>query len=558
MNDNLKGGNGKRPPGGRSAPDTTKRTTASKGKQVQRPTPSKSDGQKKVNSKSDTDKRSRDIPKGSVNVTGGKQKKRVPNNRPTKSEAVSDLPKKARPTADKKPAAKKGLPPQKNEVPAPRIVTPPKEPVNPYIKKIRRFLLATATIAILIVICVGVSLKYFFKIDEITVEGKTRYNNDDIIAASMIKKGDNLIMCDTSLGEDKIQKKFSYIEEVDIEKKPFNKINIKVTEAKPTYVVENNGKYLVLGKSGKIIEINSKNAYKDIPEILGAKLKNVKLSSKIQYNDKNLPKYLDKLVDNIGKYKITGVKTIDISDMYAVKLIKNSGFTIIIGNFENIEYKLETAARIISDNVRENVTGTLDVSLASSDSGKSYLKIGSADVSKTSSSPLQESSKTSEVSKDKEKSDKPEESSEESVAEETSTSEEDSYSDNSYTDDGYTDDGYTDDGYTDDGYTDDGYTDDGYTDDGYTDDGYTDDGYTDDGYTDDGYTDDGYTDDDYTDDGYTDDGYTDDGYTDDGYTDDGYTDDGYTDDGYTDDGYTDDGYTDDGYTDDGYTDDGYY
>ena len=399
----------------------------------------------------------------------------------------------------------------------PRIITPPKEPVNPYIKKIRRFLLGAVTILILVAVCVGMSLTVFFKIDEITVEGKTRYDNDKIIAASMINEGDNLLLCNTSPGTKKIQEEFPYIEEVDIQKNLFNKINIKVTEAKPSYVVENNNKYLILSKKGKIIEIDSLNKYDNIPQISGAKLKNVNLSSEIQYEDKNLKKYLDKIMENVSKYKIADIRTIDISDTTSIKLVKSNGFSIILGTFEEIEYKLETAANILSKNVRENLSGTLDVSLASPEGGKSYLKVGEQ-ASVVSSKPSKEISKTSQTSKKEssEASDKPEESSEEPVPEETSVSEDD-YTDDTYTDDGYTDDTYTDDGYTDDYYTDDTYTDDGYTDDTYTDDGYTDDYYTDDTYTDDGYTDDYYTDDTYTDDTYTDDYYTDDTYSDDYY-----------------------------------------
>ena len=73
---------------------------------------------------------------------------------------------------------------------------------------------------------------------------------------------------------------------------------------------------------------------------------------------------------------IKEVSTVDISDTSGIKIIKKNGFRIIIGNFENVDYKIKTAAYIIKNNVKANAMGTLDVSLASAESGKSYLRLG--------------------------------------------------------------------------------------------------------------------------------------------------------------------------------------
>ena len=147
---------------------------------------------------------------------------------------------------------------------APKPLDPPKKPDSPYIRKLKKVLLAVLTVVVLLTICTILSFTVFFKIDDITVEGKTRYEYNDIISASEIKLGDNLLLCNTSPGAEKIKNKFPYIEGVEIEKHLFNKINIKVTEAKPTSIIESDGKYIVLGKSGKVIEIGNKKQY-DVP-----------------------------------------------------------------------------------------------------------------------------------------------------------------------------------------------------------------------------------------------------------------------------------------------------
>lgn len=295
-------------------------------------------------------------------------------------------------------------------------LTPAKEPISPYKRKMKRVLFYFMTIVILFAVCCVLSLTVFFKIDNIEVQGKTRYDKDDIIASCLINKGDNLILCSTGGGEDKIKNDFPYIEEVSIEKKLFNTIIINVTEAKPTSVIESKGQYVVLSKTGKIIEIDKEKKY-SVPTVLGAELENVKLSSTVKYKDKNVKKYVDDILAAVGETGIKNIETVDISNLSKITLIRKNGFKIIIGTPENVEYKLKTAKAIMDGNVKDSdSTGILDVSLASADGGKSYLKDGAAAESSLQSSKPENSS--AESSKPEES--KTEESSQESSSEETS------------------------------------------------------------------------------------------------------------------------------------------
>lgn len=258
-----------------------------------------------------------------------------------------------------------------------KLPAPAKEPMSEYRRKLKTILFYIVTLVVLLSICFVLSLTVFFKIDDILVEGETRYQADDIIASCMIEKGDNLLLCNTSAGEKNIVDQFPYIEKVKMDKKLFNKIIINVTEAVPTSIIESGGQYIVLSKSGKIIEINDTKKYK-VPTVLGAHLKNVKLSSTVKYSDKNVQNYITDIINATEKYEIKNIETIDISNLTEIVLIRKNGFKIIIGNPENIDYKIKTAKMIMTQNVTKDNLGTLNVSLAVSDGGKSYLKIESS------------------------------------------------------------------------------------------------------------------------------------------------------------------------------------
>ena len=347
------------------------------------------DGKSKKRSAADTQElpdlssaRKKEAAKGK-NTSSGKQPRRKKGDTPveerTRSKLKLNKPPKREPMDQEeidrqaqkvleKPRKQK---PQKPEKP----LAPPKKPLSPYLRRMRKLLLGAITVLALVSVCIVLAFTVFFKIEEIDVEGKTRYNADDIIASSQIVLGDNLFLCRTSPGIKQIQSDFAYIEDVTIDKKLFNKIVITVSEAAPASEVESEGRYIVLSERGKILEINTESKY-EVPTVLGAQLKNVKLSSMIEYGDENLKKYLDKIILGIKEVGLEHIRTVDLSDHSRIMLVRENGFKIILGGFENLDYKLKSAAGIIKNNVSDTDPGTLDVSLASSDGGKSYLHIG--------------------------------------------------------------------------------------------------------------------------------------------------------------------------------------
>ena len=319
------------------------------------------------------------------------------------------------------------------------VFPPAREPISAKKRKIRRIIFYVVTLVIALIVCSLLSLTVFFKIDEIYVEGTTRYSAEEIIAVSMIKKDDNLILCNTSLGQKMIIEKFPYVEDVDIKKKLFNKIAIVITEAKPSSIIENNGKYYVLSKKNKIIEINDKKIY-DIPIVLGVRLKNEKLCDYAEYNDNNIKKYIDDIMTAIAKYNIKDIDAIDINSPTNIVLYRKNGFKIIIGEPENLDYKFRTIEELMLNNIPDNDEGVLDVSVVDKEGAQSFYKSKMPEQSQPEpSKPVAESSKPDKENSVRESSQTSTESSSESEEissdEEESSEDEASYEDEENSDD---------------------------------------------------------------------------------------------------------------------------
>ena len=252
-------------------------------------------------------------------------------------------------------------------------ITPAKAPESAKKRRIKRIVFYVCALTVALIVCSMLSLTVFFKIDDIYVEGSTIYPAEEIIAASMIKKNDNLILCNTSPGEKNIVEKFPYIEEADIHKKLFNKIAIKVTEAKPASMIKDGDRYYILSKKGKIIEIDAQKKY-NVPMIVGAKLKNTKLCDYAEYENKNVKKYVEEIISLIKKYDIKGISTIDVTSLTNIFLMRQNGFKLIIGSPENLDYKFNSAGSIIHENVSDSDTGVLDVSVVDENGARSFFK----------------------------------------------------------------------------------------------------------------------------------------------------------------------------------------
>ncbi len=319
---------------------------------------------------------------------------------------------------------------------AEELIPPAKEPESAKKKKIKRIIFYTAALTVTVIVSALLSLTVFFKIDEIYVEGTKRYPEKDIIAASMIEKNENLILCNTSPGEKNIIEKFPYVEDVYIRKQLFNKIAIKITEAKPFLMIKNGEKYFVLSQKGKIIEINEENKY-DVPMIVGAKLKKTKLCAYSEYENENTKKYLEEVMSLVKKYEIKDVSTVDVTSMTNIFLVKKNGFKLIIGSPENLDYKFKSAVSIMNEHISETDTGVLDVSMVDAEGAKSYFK--SKDTSKAESSkPVEESKQESSEAESSLTEEESENSEEESYDE--NSEEEESYDENSEEEESYDED----------------------------------------------------------------------------------------------------------------------
>ena len=320
---------------------------------------------------------------------------------------------------------------------------------------------------------------------KITVEGANLYSAEQVEQVGGVIQGQNLVRLNTDFIENRIRSGLVYVDEVSVEKKYPDGLNIRITEAQQAAQIFDDGVYYLLSGSGRLLEA-SYDRDPSLPLINGFELKGKTAGAQAQSKDEQKTRIIADIFSGIHEYGFDKVDTIDVSDRTDITLTYDSRIDIKLGSSVDLPLKLSNIKAVLdSGKLPDGFEGTLTIF----SQGKEISALPKPTDTPKPSAPTSSQDDTS---------------SEDSSQQAWTDSYTDTNTDYGYSD-SYTDYGYGD-TYTDYGYGD-TYTDYGYGD-TYTDYGYGD-TYTDYGYGD-TYTDYGYSDT-YTDYGY-DDTYTDNGY----------------------------------------------
>ena len=122
---------------------------------------------------------------------------------------------------------------------------------------------------ILAAVAMVAALTLFFKVEHITVTGASRYGAEEIIAASGVETGDNLILLDRYRVAQRIYTSLPYITDVRPKQEFPNTLNIEVTETRAMAAIQGSGAYWLLSGDGKILEAVDEPAAADYLQIIG-------------------------------------------------------------------------------------------------------------------------------------------------------------------------------------------------------------------------------------------------------------------------------------------------
>lgn len=217
-------------------------------------------------------------------------------------------------------------------------------------------------IAICAALVFGMSV--FFRVSNIEVTGAKRYTESEIISASGIKNGDNLMFVNRASVAERIYSKLLYLGNVKVSRKLPNTIVIEVEESNTFAVVETDSGLWLIDKNCRLIEKCSPQEAETHIRISGVAGVKPQKGEILSAGEADKPKiqYLKEIMSAIDSYGMAGdISTVDVSNAANAEFLYLGRFKIKLGGRENIEYKLEMLENVVSK-LEPEEKGTIDLS----------------------------------------------------------------------------------------------------------------------------------------------------------------------------------------------------
>ena len=222
-----------------------------------------------------------------------------------------------------------------------------------------------SVLAICVVIVVALTL--FFRVDTITITGANRYSESEIIEATGLQTGDNLLLLNKYAIAEKLCADLPYIYEVRINRVLPDKLTIEVAETEATMAVVQDGiAWLVSPRGnppGKIVEQRVATSVGELGIIDGCTLLAPAVATPIALSTERATQQesllaLMKALDEKGM--IDQVQAIHLSDVSVLSMDYAGRFRVELPYGADYDYKMKNLQWILdSGKIESNEVGTI-------------------------------------------------------------------------------------------------------------------------------------------------------------------------------------------------------
>lgn len=227
------------------------------------------------------------------------------------------------------------------------------------LSKLAYTLMFFVVVLIAAVVCSAV----FIKVETVTVTGISPYSGAQIIRASGIKKGTSLF----SLKKDAITKNLCaalpYIQSATIKIQIPTTVKIDVTQDRLQYLFVIGKRYAYADGQLKGLELRAgPRNDKGVITVTGAQISAFQAGAPVAFKTRTQASLIQTLMSDIRAAKLTGVTSMNVTDNYELSVLYDNRITILIGTPNGADDKLKAAGKIISQTLKSEDRGTLDVS----------------------------------------------------------------------------------------------------------------------------------------------------------------------------------------------------
>lgn len=204
--------------------------------------------------------------------------------------------------------------------------------------KVKRIITAVLSILIVLGVAVGLMLTVFFNVSSIKVIGSSIYSTEEIIYASGIMKGNNLLRLPTEKIEARIVKALPYIKEAEIIKSFPDTVGIRVEPAEEKILIIGDNVSFVADENYKILRTASA-PIEGLVRIKGIKTETFEEGTRINFADKQQRDVL-KDISAICNEKGFNLTYINVENLVDISFAIDDTRLVKLGTYSGLSDKM--------------------------------------------------------------------------------------------------------------------------------------------------------------------------------------------------------------------------
>ncbi|MEA4891328.1 MAG: FtsQ-type POTRA domain-containing protein [Peptococcaceae bacterium] len=191
-----------------------------------------------------------------------------------------------------------------------------------------------------------------FDLSEVQVVGNTTVTMEDILEASGLRTGSNILKISRQQAAEGIQD-IPFIKSVDIARNFPSKMTITVTERTPKYLVYFGNRYLALDEELRCLYEASLAATANWPvPVIQLSSESIMLEPGEVSEDEGL-KAAAALLDQLDPFFLENIKEIDAPSQWDMSVINLDGLRVYFGPPDNLPQKLQNYEELVIKNAAE-------------------------------------------------------------------------------------------------------------------------------------------------------------------------------------------------------------
>ena len=188
-------------------------------------------------------------------------------------------------------------------------------------------------------------LYYWMQIDRIEVEGNTTLARADVLTQSGINVGEHILFVNTRAAEERLEEN-PIIRTANIRRLYPNRLVIQIEEREPLAAISGGGSYAIIDREGYVIAIQ--DTAEDLLQIYGMGATGFQLNQRIGEEDDFYSRTMLAVMEALeNSGLIDDMSSLDITQPLSIDLLSKEGYTIHLGQVDNLESKLASLPAVL-------------------------------------------------------------------------------------------------------------------------------------------------------------------------------------------------------------------